>query len=391
MKHFDLFSGYGGFSLALQKIYETNNNTRSTTNEQSATEGLRCEPNQSSSPSGVGNGWGKHPNDNNKSETIGFSEIDKYASAVLRYHWPNTKNYGDIKKINWSEVPDFDLLTGGSPCQDLSIAGKRVGLSGERSGLFFEFMRAVKSKKPKYFIWENVKGALSSNQGRDMAIVINEMAEAGYSLWWQVLNAKDFGVPQNRERIFVIGFRDGCPREIFFERESNIGVNEPNGESSQANIARAVDTRTGSYPKWGQYIKQLNNPTHSNNRLYSEEGISPALNTAQGGNRQPKICQSVLTPDRAEKRQNGRRMKEDGEPSFTLTSQDKHGVYNGSRIRRLTPTECERLMGLPDNWLKYGIDEKGNQFEVSDSQKYKMAGNGVVVNVVEELIKKIII
>ena len=84
-------------------------------------------------------------------------------------------------------------------------------------------------------------------------------------------------------------------------------------------------------------------------------------------------------------------MKEDGEPSFTLTSQDKHGIYNGSRIRRLTPTECERLMGLPDNWLKYGIDEKGNKFEVSDSQKYKMAGNGVVVNVVEELIKKIII
>jgi len=414
MKHFDLFSGYGGFSLALEKIYDDLQSTERI--QQGGMEKDKYLPNI------------RKPLLAEKPLIIGFSEIDKYASAVLKYHWPNTKNYGDIKKINWSEVPDFDLLTGGSPCQDLSIAGKRKGLTGERSGLFYEYVRALQEKKPRYFIWENVKGALSSNGGRDFARVLNAFSEAGYSLWWQVLNAKDFGVPQNRERIFVIGFRDGSPREIFFERESNIGVNEPNGKTAQTNIARAVDTRTGSYPKWGQYIKQLNNPkhsqqrvydpsgisptisagnlgggkspskilqlnnpTHSNNRLYSEEGISPALNTAQGGNRQPKICQPVLTPDRLEKRQNGRRMKEDGEPSFTLTSQDKHGIYNGSRIRRLTPTECERLMGLPDNWLKYGIDEKGNKFEVSDSQKYKMAGNGVVVNVVEELIKQIII
>lgn len=388
MKHFDLFSGYGGFSLALEKIYDDLQSTERI--QQGVMEKDKYLPNI------------RKPLLGEKPLTIGFSEIDKYASAVLRYHWPNTKNYGDIKKINWSEVPDFDLLTGGSPCQDLSIAGKRKGLTGERSGLFYEYVRALQEKKPRYFIWENVKGALSSNGGRDFARVLNAFSEAGYSLWWQVLNAKDFGVPQNRERIFVIGFRDGCPREIFFEPRTD--------DENKIKVVGELNSET--------WLKR----NESIRRVHSPEGIAPTTPTGQGGGVMTKIaitrgrstepwdvgtvapsrrlsdkddikvvCQPVLTPDRAEKRQNGRRMKEDGEPSFTLTSQDKHGIYNGSRIRRLTPTECERLMGLPDNWLKYGIDEKGNQFEVSDSQKYKMAGNGVVVNVVEELIKKIII
>jgi len=341
MKHFDLFSGYGGFSLALEKVYGNNTSSEKQMPEQKS---LQSDGDLLHSTS-EGNGEDR----NEHATTIGFSEIDKYASAVLKYHWPNTKNYGDITKINWSEVPDFDLLTGGSPCQDLSIAGKRAGLEGARSGLFYEYMRAVKEKRPKYFIWENVKGALSSNKGLDLGAVLNEMAKEGYSLWWQVLNAKDFSVPQNRERIFVVGFRDGSPREIFFERGNNEEVSSKVHPCIDANYYKGHSNQ-----RQMMEIKQLNNPKHSNDRIYSEEGISPSLNTAQGGNRQPFI---------------------DKPP----------------RIRRLTPTECERLMGLPDNWLKYGIDEKGNQFEVSDSQKYKMAGNGVVVNVVEELIKQIIL
>src|SRR3990167_9276974 len=150
-------------------------------------------------------------------EAVGFSEIDKYASMVLKYRFPNVKNYGDCTKINWSEVPDFDLLVGGSPCQDFSIAGKRKGIVGERSGLVWEYIRCLEEKKPRYFIWENVKGVLSSRGGWDFANILTAFSEAGYSLWWQVLNAKDFGVPQNRERIFVVGFRDGSPPEIFFE------------------------------------------------------------------------------------------------------------------------------------------------------------------------------
>lgn len=124
-------------------------------------------------------------------------------------------------------------------------------------------------------------------------------------------------------------------------------------------------------------IIQANNPTHSNDRVYRADGISPTLNTMQGGMRQPKVVVPVLTPGRSEKRQNGRRFKEDGDPSFTLTSQDKHGVYDGTKIRRLTPTECERLQGFPDGWTE----------GVSDTQRYKVLGNAISVPVVEFIVK----
>lgn len=138
-------------------------------------------------------------------EAVGFSEIDKYASMVLKYRFPNTQNYGDITKIKWEQMPDFDLLTGGSPCQDFSIAGKRRGLEGSRSSLAWEFIRCLRSKKPRYFIWENVKGVLSSNEGKDFECLCEEFCKSGYAIDFEVLNAKNFGVPQNRERIFLVG------------------------------------------------------------------------------------------------------------------------------------------------------------------------------------------
>lgn len=164
-------------------------------------------------------------------------------------------------------------------------------------------------------------------------------------------------------------------RQVFPIGESNCQYSDENGQGNEI----AYCLQAGGDKHRGSYIKQLNNPTHSNNRLYSEDGISPALNTAQGGNRQPKICCPVITPDRPEKRQNGRRMKDNGEVAFTCTAQDRHGIYNGEKIRRLTPTECERLMGLPDGWTE----------GVSYSQRYKLCGNGVVVNVVKEIIKRL--
>jgi len=256
LTHFDLFSGYGGFSLALQNILQSEkqqSKTKDTTSEQPRRLDLNAK-------AGLGDTF----------ETIGFSEIDKYASAVLKYHWPKIKNYGDITKIDWSKIPDFDLLTGGSPCQDLSIAGKRAGLHGSRSGLFYEYMRAVMEKRPKYFIWENVKGALSSNRGFDFSAVLNEMAEAGYSLWWQVLNAKDFGVPQNRERIFVVGFRDGCPREVFFER----------GTDDENKIKVVGELNSETWLKRNESIR----------RVYCPEGIAPTTPTGTGGGCNDKDC-----------------------------------------------------------------------------------------------------
>ena len=202
-----------------------------------------------------------------RSRCVGVSEIDKYASAVLRRRFPAIKNYGDIQTINWKGVPDFDLLVGGSPCQDLSVAGKRAGLEGSRSGLFAEYVRSLREKKPRYFIWENVKGALSSNGGRDFAVILNSLAEEGYALSWQILNARDFGVPQNRERVFIIGTRGDRAREVFFEPEGT----QTNLSEITSRVAQAE-------------------------RVYSEHGVARTLKANGGGIGAKTGCYAVRCP-----------------------------------------------------------------------------------------------
>ena len=154
-------------------------------------------------------------------ECVGMSEIDKHANMVLKYRFKDVKNYGNIEKINYEELPDFDILIGGSPCQDVSVAGKRAGLVGLRSRLFFSYVALLKVKQPDYFIFENVKGLLSSNDGRDFAEVVNQFSEAGYDVWWQVLDAADVGIPQHRERIFILGtLRNTGFRKVFLKRQN---------------------------------------------------------------------------------------------------------------------------------------------------------------------------
>lgn len=276
-------------------------------------------------------------------EVVGHSEIDKYAEQIYKKHF-NNKNYGDITTIRTEELPDFDCLVGGFPCQAFSIAGNRLGFEDTRGTLIYEVIRLLRDKRPKHFILENVKGLLSNDGGQTIQTIFEILTETGYDFQWKVLNSKDHGVPQNRERIYIVGHLRGEPRpEVFLEQGTS-----------------------------GKGIKQLNHPKMSSDRIYSPEGLSPTVKTCQGGGLQPFI-KAVLTPDRANKRQNGRRMKDDGEPSFTLTSQDRHGIYDGTVIRRLTPLEFERLQGFPDGWTE----------GISDSQRYKCLGNAVTVNVVE--------
>ncbi len=169
------------------------------------------------------------------------------------------------------------------------------------------------------------------------------------------------------------------PKVIVNVNPSGKGMN---GNVYAGDIAPTITTNKGE----GNKIIQLNNPTHSNNRIYSEEGLSPTLNTMNGGNRQPFICRPVLTPDRLNKRQNGRRFKEDGDPSFTITAQDRHGVLviNGREyfIRKLTPKECFRLMGF--------LNDEINVDGISNSQQYKLAGNGWDINLVSKILKNMI-
>jgi len=369
MKYFSIFTGVGGFELGIEQAYENIKNRETTFSKNN----LRYK--------------GNIPNNERRTRRcysyIGYSEIDKYCNQLLQIKWPKVKNYGDATKINPNELPDFDLLVGGFPCQSFSIAGKRKGFNDTRGTLFFDVARILAHKKPKNVVLENVKGLLSHDGGRTFQTIIGVLTDLGYFVEWQVLNSKNFGVPQNRERVFIVGHLGGQPRSKVF----------PVGESSEKTIklqgqqVGAITARRGTAKSDGDYIvksvratqvKQLNQPTHSNDRVYGKSGISPTLNTMQGGRRQPKIM-AVLTPDREKKRQNGRRFKNDGEPSFTLTGQDIHGVSDGVKIRRLTPLETERLQGFPDNFTA----------GFSDTQRYKMMGNAVTVNVVEYVISRL--
>lgn len=362
MRFFSVFSGVGGFEIGIQQAYADSRMGGEGGQDIRIQQGQEKEHDPGTHLSVPERDSGQ-PDEGSRPQAhcVGFSEIDKYASAVLRYRFPNTINYGDITKIDWASVPDFDLLVGGSPCQDLSVAGKGAGLSGSRSGLFREYLRALEAKKPHHFVWENVKGALSSSGGRDFATILNSFSEAGYSLSWQVLNAKDCGVPQNRERVFVIGTRAdlGSAREVFFEAR--------NGEARPVEVTQnAPDAQ----------------------RVYDPAGIGRTLKGLGGG----QGARSMLI--RCPLRFLTRNQKDiEGDYAFTVDASQTAGVTDGTRVRRLMPIECERLMSWPDNWTRFGIlpskDGRGGiqAYEMSDSQRYKMCGNGVVSKVVTEVIK----
>ena len=362
MKYLSLFSGIVGFELGIQQAYEQICSTKKS--------GARIQ--------GVGDkeGLGGQRPDicTDGLSCIGFSEIDKYAVQIYQSHFPEHKNYGDITKINASELPDFELLVGGFPCQSFSIAGKRGGFEDTRGTLFFEIARILRAKQPRLFLLENVKGLLSHDNGNTFKTIVSTLDELGYDLQWQVLNSKNHGVPQNRERVFIVGHLRGTSRPEVFpigethkasdgeHKTQNLQVGEQKG-SDETNkdyaICLTAQQRDGGRGVnhievksvncqyvHGDSIRQLNQPSHSNDRVYDTNGISPTLNTMQGGLRQPFISE---------------------EP----------------KIRRLTPTECERLQGFPDGWTAVA--------NTSDTQRYKTLGNAVTVNVIEAIMKKLLL
>lgn len=393
MKHLDLFSGYGGFTISARKL-----------------------------------GW----------ETIGFSEIDKYANAVLEYNFNDIKNYGNICNIDFRQFRGkVDIITAGTPCQDLSVAGKGKGLEGERSGLFFEFIRALTESEPTYFVWENVKGALWSNKGWDFARVQIEMEQAGYDVWWQVLNAKDFGIPQNRERIFAIGIRKGSGREILFEqRESKKDINKivdtkHDGTNIFSTDGIGVTLKAlggGQGAKTGLYAIAARNRGNGKRAEFNHTGNANSITSVQtdsmvaipnsNGNMHslndlsPKERKNyeVAIPMRWKRTEKGKKARRkaqrkgkdytpfnNGHRKLAESEEDVAGCITNAlnkdsllkqdmRIRRLTPIEAERLMGLEDNWTAKGIID-GKVIDISDTQRYKMCGNGVVVNVVDYVYK----
>ena len=379
MRYFSTFSGIGGFELGIQQAYDNRPNLR---------DGSKVLPQDGSDAE----------EQSVRPTCIGYSEIDKYASAVYEYNFKGAKNYGDITKINADELPDFDCLVGGFPCQAFSIAGKRHGFEDTRGTLFFDLARILRAKQPRLFVFENVKGLLNHDSGNTFKTIIAAIDDLGYDCQWQVLNSKNHGVPQNRERVIIVGHLRGTPRPQVFPI---IGTNSEN-----IIVSGILDTET-----WRKRHEQIR-------RFHDPAGLSLTLPTGTGGGVMTKIgVRAVLTPDPIEKRQNGRRIKENGEPSFTLTAQDKHGIlvdhgsgrktekstaidanyykgldnhgqrtgiFDGLAIRRLTPLECERLQGFPDNWTAMGINGA-----ISDTQRYKMCGNAVTTNVICDVFERI--
>ena len=351
-------------------------------------------------------------------ECVGFCEIDKFARKSYKaiYDTEGEIELHDITQVTneeWRKLRGtVDIICGGFPCQAFSIAGKRKGFLDETRGtLFFEIARAAKEIKPSLLFLENVKGLLSHDQGRTFRTILSTLDELGYDAEWQVLNSKDFGVPQNRERVFIIGhLREAGGRPVF-----PIGGENPTVDSCKPK-------RLGNINPSGKGM---------NGEVYRIDAPSPTVTTNKGEG--SKIAIPVLTPDRAKKRQNGRRFKTDREPMFTLTAQDRHGVMireatkqgyaeatvgdyvnlefpnsktrrgrvgrqvantlltsdnqgvvtETLKIRKLTPRECWRLQGFPD-WAFDKAQEVN-----SKTQLYKQAGNSVTVNVIKAIAERL--
>lgn len=414
MRIFSTFSGIGGFEIGIQGAYM-----------QSKAKQLSLDADKRSDNSDLLQG---------APSCVGYSEIDKYAIKVYERNFPNVRNYGDITAINADTLPDFDCLVGGFPCQAFSIAGKRKGFEDTRGTLFFDLARILRAKQPRLCVFENVKGLLSHDGGRTFKTIIATIDELGYDCQWQVLNSKNFGVPQNRERVYIVGHLRGTPRPEVF----------PLGGTD------------------GEDIEQVNNARHDYDRVYGTSGIAPTINTGQRGNAQPKIVAQrgrynadgkteqqleprsddvsntltavqkdnmVMIPEATKKgyaeatpgqainlsvpnskTRRGRvsdiaptldtgmqihtlvddtygtGLREYKDTAPTLRS-NRYGlkVSDDIRIRRLTPKECERLQGFPDDHTKYGKDGE----LISDTQRYKMCGNAVTTNVVQAVFERI--
>ncbi len=351
-------------------------------------------------------------------------EKDKDCNRVLRKHWPNIKRGSLIEDCSPERFERPDVICGGFPCQDLSVAGRRKGLAGERSGLWHEFRRVIAEFKPGICVVENVPGIFSSNGGRDFLTVIRGLAELGYCVGWTVLDSQYQGVAQRRERVFIVGsLGNGSCAQVLFEPESVRGDSAPSREArervagSLGGSSQSGGFRTTDLDNSGAFIPEVamtvaftskdhgadaqneQSPTlrsmnfdksHINgggqvavafqrrigrNGRGQPEAIAPALSGADSGatsDMRPCVafCNTAGNTNLG--------LSDTGEaPPITARNGDPGNVMLGMSVRRLTPRECERLQGFPDDWTRWDADGK----EISDSARYRMLGNAVTVPV----------
>ena len=366
-----MFSGVGGFELGIEQATKDNEDRETTKSMgwiQQEDDGRTISQNTE-----------EQRRMSHKWECIGFSEIDKYSISTYKKHFPTHKNFGDARNINPKELPDFDMLCGGFPCQSFSIAGKRKGFQDTRGTLFYEICRVVAEKRPRLLFLENVKGLLSADDGRCFATILTSLDELGYDVEWQVINSKYF-VPQSRDRTFIIGhIRGKCSRKIFPLGEIR-GVSKETHQTKYLPSLTVSDSKGSSKQRAGNMIVKLGNVVDSPGnslgvRCYDPKGIAPSL-VANGGGLGGKSGLYALSHTKGNMKQ---RYQERDNTWSLDTSGNKMAVGEGMRIRRLTPVECERLQGFPDDWTK----------GVSDTQRYKLMGNAVTVDVVEYIAREL--
>jgi len=462
VRFIDLFSGIGGFRLGLEKASE-------------------------------------------EYECVWSCDWDKYANRVYRLHFGEENHHaGDVRQVDAGSIPDHDLLCAGFPCQAFSVAGKRKGFEDTRGTLFYDIARIAEAKRPPLLLLENVKGLLSTQRGYCFARILQTLDELGYICEWQVLNSKHFGVPQNRERVFIIGHLRGTGgREVFpvfgggdeASGEADAGSEEQVSTCIDSNYWKGADkhgqrtlvledpygeepalrrglklaiptlTNRARLEQKGRIAKNVDDPSFAvssdckqgvivvdghhktvtgrmgtltgrenrrgtnwalivadRTRSYAGKGrslespkkVANALSSVQKDNL--LVCFSAHTKgnikNRIRKADNawclgGSETKviqlvgDRDNPSVSIKdeafclssnpmSDRRQSVLQNFRIRRLTPLECERLQGFPDGWTEHGLDENGRKVRISDTQRYRLLGNAVTVNVVEFLGKRIL-
>jgi len=357
-------------------------------------------------------------------ECVGYSEIDKYAIQcynqnhsikINEYLWNGHKNYGDITKINPEELPDFDLLTGGFPCQSFSIAGKGLGEQDTRGTLFNDIIRIAEVKKPKYMLLENVKGLTTKRHKETFEKILSELQRIGYNVYWKVLNTKEHGIPQNRERVFIVCFRKDIETNFQFPEKEELKIflkdvledtipkewidryNELKKIWDESELdedeyyefltlsneieLRKVDEKY--YLKEEQVVKLLPNQEISyciDANYHKGTNIEGFINK--------KRRQLIQVADY--RNDEGLRIRKNGlcpclaarKHSETDLSTMLPFIISSLQIRKLTPKECFRLQGF--------INDEINLDGLSDTQKYKLAGNGWDINLVSKLFKNLI-
>lgn len=359
-------------------------------------------------------------------ETRWQAEKDKQARAALEHHNPHIKRFKDVRDVSKETAESVDIISGGFPCQDISVAGRREGLAGKRSGLWFEFLRILEDMRPRWCVIENVPNLLSVNGGRDFATILRGLVGCGYGIAWRILDARYWGVAQRRRRVFIVGHLGasrGRAAKVLFESEGMSGNTEARREAGpQVAGAIAPGAHASGFNGQDAHVSRVvatfdpRNVTSSANRTRVENGLpantlhkgglSVIANTMQGkAGYRANVDETLIAFDycaqgsertyihrKDEKAQllagrpdaiawdNGQ-----GDPNFSVDGKAfalNTSAYQGVGVRRLTPTECERLQGFPDGHT--AVDDQ------SDSARYRQLGNAVCVPVVAWLGARIV-